>query len=325
MGRFRREKHQGLGKVHILQIQETNRKIIDYLRERDSLDVNDSTRGIRSIHRTTKIDLKVLINRLNGLKLEGRVLEVKGSNKRRLFCLNNEKNKNKIRNLDAESLIIPRNLIKKNVIRLQIKNRFNELEKFCDEVFKDIKPDDVKHIVADLPPQLREYFTEDKIKIIIAMHYREKELRRMMMDDRQKLLPQMRPMLLALSSVATTRDIAKNYFRQIPRQFSISADKWNKFLYEVKTYSDFVEFAQPDPWNWGFFELECPTCKKFALQIHINLQGMWDLVCKNSAVHGKEEHFSHQLYLNWLEDLKTNRNGAAIKYLARHGIEIHGY
>lgn len=313
-----RKKHQGMGKIHISKIQETNKKIIECLQKIDSFDVNDNKRGIRSIQRATKIDGKVLIKRLDELRSGGKILEVGGSNRRRLFCLNNEKNRNKIKSDESRSDTNPYDL------RGECVKERTELIQFLNDVIAE--HENIQKQLEDPNITVENVQWPEKFQIIRDLFYSERPTWKKMRDGRQKLLPQMRPILTALSSVATNSDIAKNYFPQIVKQFIIPDDRFIEFLEKVKTNQDFIEFIQQDPWNWGFLDMECPSCGKFGLKTSLNDNYTWDLVCKNSDGHGgKESHFSAELYTKWCEDLKTNRNETATKYLSRYGIVIHSY
>lgn len=89
-----------------MQRQQTEQRILDYLEEVGKLVtsrwgekiVKIRWEWVRSIHHGTKIEMKTLIKTLNRMVKEGKILERRGKNNTRLFCIADEVNVKIIKN-----------------------------------------------------------------------------------------------------------------------------------------------------------------------------------------------------------------------------------
>jgi hypothetical protein len=158
-------------------------------------------------------------------------------------------------------------------------------------------------------------------KLISDCIHHQIDVSKQVIDGRVELLPGMEPFLHALSSQTSVRNAGKNLFK-VRDKFETSKERIEKIL-QIQSYSEFIEFIQEDPWNWGVLSMPCPSCQKFALSLSFNLNGTWDYMCKNFPYHKHNKyHVKPEVYQKWLHDLETNKNGLAEEFLKEHRIKV---
>lgn len=333
----RKIRHQGTGNWQLSKRAETKNRILGYLQKIDSSAIDDSSRSIRSIHQKTGIERKTLSKVLSELKSENKILEIKGKKRRRLFSIQNENNKERIKDQSDQSLIS--RTIKKfdltkeegvaEIIKKVLQEGGKAYKKFIEEDTSKLKA--ITHVLDCYLMSImnngrtREYLEEFEFaKAISDICHHQLEMGKSMIDGRVKLLPEMRSFFCALSSQTSGRDVAKHYLPKIVQKFVISKERIDK-INEVRSHSDLIKFIQEDPWNWGYLDMRCPNCKMYALKTHVDLNDdKCYLICKNYDAHeiGKEPHFSLSLYRQWLQDLESNKNRIAERFLEGFGISV---
>lgn len=306
-------RRQGFGKWHEEKQKKSRDRVLNHLTKIDSLDIGDPRRSLRAISKSTQMELATLRKTLEGLISDKIIFEVKGNNRRRLFCLRTTENEARKSNYENTQEINEKDT-KKRSLRDNDKNELKTVISILEDWAN-----------ANLIGLYSQGENLDSVKIylkcinesvIVALSIMKK-----LLDDRVSVLPQMRSMMLAISSQTSTRNAAMKHFGEVRKRFIVDPVRIAE-LTQVTSYKEFIEFIQRDPWNWGYLDMPCPKCDKFAIKTCMNLNGTWDLVCRNLPSHKEELHFPASRLTEWYDGLKNDSDGMAVDYLQRVGVNI---
>ena len=152
-----------------------------------------------------------------------------------------------------------------------------------DEVTKEGRP-----IVIDLNWQ--EYYAneesmelmkmlKDNLTAFIPQYKRQ-------LDTRQKLLPNMMSICIAVKeSGLTIQNFCSEYYSKVKAVTQISTKAYRKYLNEVKSSVNYLDFCLDEPWKWNTMFFSCPKCHQHKLKVQPMPNGKWHFICKNKKAH----------------------------------------
>ena len=171
-------------------------------------------------------------------------------------------------------------------------------------------------------------------KLLSDMFYNEKKEWEQMVDSRQSILPRMRFIITALTSVVTNKDLCTNYYARVKSILTVTPKKLTQFLADVFTTgemsgktsnsrSQLFDLVKEDSMLWNFIDIECPECHEKGLRIKMLEGGVWKFVCKNWNYHKTDEaYFPATLFSDRIKQLQLNSGGLSTKYLNKQGISV---
>jgi hypothetical protein len=175
----------------------------------------------------------------------------------------------------------------------------------------------------------KELFTS-QFKLVKDLFYADRDEWKRSRDSRQSLLPKMRLPIIALTSVTTNKWLCSRFFADVKRITSITPKKLVQFMRDSESMSDLLHMCKDDAWLWNFIDIQCPSCKKKSLKVHLFENGDWKFVCKNWEAHKGQKGYDSEhgffidagILTDRIKQLSINLGGSATKYLEKRDIFV---
>ena len=166
-------------------------------------------------------------------------------------------------------------------------------------------------------------FNDDSFSLLGNLFYSDREEWRRQRDSRQSLLPKMRMLITALSSVMTNKYFCSTYFAKVKSIQNITSKKMLQYMRDARSMSDLFQNCQDDSYLWNFMPLPCPDCGQESLKTRMYENGYWDFICYNWDYHKTgEKHFKPEIFMARIKQLSINSGGSAIRYVTKHGLDV---
>ena len=145
------------------------------------------------------------------------------------------------------------------------------------------------------------------------------------LDTRQKLLPNMMSICVAVKeSGLTIQNFCSEYYSKVKAVTEISTKAYRKYLNEVKSSTNYLDFCLDEPWKWNTMFFPCPKCHQHKLKVQPSPDGKWHFVCKNKKAHKDDADsiFPASLFTEKLTTIMNNRGGMATRIRNLVGIKV---
>ncbi len=145
------------------------------------------------------------------------------------------------------------------------------------------------------------------------------------LDTRQKLLPNMMSVCIAVKeSGLTIQNFCSEYYSKVKAVTEISTKAYRKYLNEVNSSTNYLDFCLDQPWKWNTMFFACPNCHEHKLKVQPLPDGRWHFVCKNKKAHKNDAEvtFPASMFTENINKIILNKGGIATKITKREGIEI---
>jgi len=146
------------------------------------------------------------------------------------------------------------------------------------------------------------------------------------LDTRQKLLPNMMSVCIAVKeSSLTIQNFCSEYYSKVKAITEISTKAYRKYLNEVNSATNYLDFCLDEPWKWNTMFFSCPKYHQHKLKLQPTPDGRWHFICKNKKAHKNDGNmtFSASLFTEQLQKIIQNKGGIATKITKKLGIEIN--
>lgn len=217
-------------------------------------------------------------------------------------------------------------------------NYFMMLRKELSEVFEMM----YKLLYKDFIVEVDDDGTKNKIYFDWIRYYENEESMNLMnflkdhltswipqfkrqLDTRQKLLPNMMSICIAVKeSGLTIQNFCSEYYSQVKTSTQISTKAYRKYLNEVKSSVNYLDFCLDESWKWNVMFFACPKCHQHKLKVQPMPNGKWHFICKNKKAHKNDaDHvFSASLFTEKLSSILNNKGGISTKIRKKVGIVI---
>ncbi len=145
-------------------------------------------------------------------------------------------------------------------------------------------------------------------------------------DTRQSILPQMRLLITALTSVTTNKYLCSTFFAKVKAKIQITPKKLTQMLRDKEDLSNLFHLWKDESWKWNFCQIICPSCKEMSLKIKILENGTWVFICKNWEKHSEDQKiFQASLFADRIKQLSLNQSGLSTKFLNQNDIIVPDY